>query len=129
MTLLTDRAWWDATLTLAVQLKVQRFMLQRAKAIWREILDPQFVSTDVLKEKIKVEFATEIINNSRAPNQNPPYLQQLLYAICEELDLEDPNDIFNNIETTEISELLRTKTDEAIDLLIEARYFKEKPVA
>ena len=126
MTLLTDREWWDATLVLAAQLKVYRFMLQRAKAIWREKLADDYISTDILKDKIMVEFATEIVNNSRPPNQNPPFLQQLLYAICEEIDVED---FFNNIESPEIGALLKTKTDEAIDLLIKARYFKEKPIA
>ncbi|MFB2832949.1 hypothetical protein [Floridanema evergladense] len=129
MAFLNDKAWWDATMTLSVQLKVQRFMLQRAKEIWREKLAPNYTSTDTLKDKIMVEFATEIINNSRAPNQNPPYLQQLLYAVCEELDLKNPNDIFDNIDLPEISQLLKSKTNEAIDLVIEARYFKEKPIA
>lgn len=125
MALLTDREWWDATLVLAVQLKVYRFMLQRAKAIWREKLADDYTPTDILKDKIMVEFAAEIVNNSRPPNQNPPFLQQLLYAICEEIDVEN---FFDNIESSEISALLKAKTDEAIDLLIESRYFKEKPV-
>lgn len=126
MTILADRDWWDATVTLVVQLKVYRFMLQRAKEIWREKLVPGYTSTNAAKDKIAVEFATEIINNSRAPNQNPAYLQQILYVVCEEIDVVD---FIDNIEQSEVQTILKAKVDEAINLSIEARYFREKPIA
>lgn len=124
MTLLTDTEWYDSTSNFPIQIKVFRFMLQRAKKIWREKLAPDYASTDLLKDKIAVQMAAEIINNSRPPNQGPTHLQQILYSVCEELDVDD---LFGRLNQTDVQEAIKIKVDEAIDLVIESRYFKEKP--
>lgn len=124
MALLTDSEWHDSALMFPVQLKVFRFMLQRAKEIWREKLAPDYASADLIKDKIAVQVASEIINNSRPANQSPMHLQQVLYAVCEELDVMN---LFENLGNSEVQAQIKAKVDEAIELMIEARYFREKP--
>lgn len=126
MTLLTDTEWLDSTVTLIIQLKVFRFMLQRAKEIWREKLAENYTSVDLIADKIAVQFASEIINNSRPPNQQPMHLQQILYSVCEELNVDD---LFGRLNEEDVQTQLKTKVNEAIDLAIKARVFKEKQSA
>lgn len=124
MAILTDSEWHDSALMFPIQIKVFRFMLQKAKDIWREKLAPDYASTDLIKDKIAVQVASEIINNSRPANQNPMHLQQVLYAVCEELDVTN---LFENLSDLEVQFQIKVKVSEAIGLMIEARYFKEKP--
>lgn len=126
MASLIDSEWYDSTTNFRIQLKTFRFMLQRAKEIWREKLAPDYTSTDLLKDKISVQVASEIINNSRPPNQGPTYLQQILYSVCEELDVDN---LFERLNEADVQEAIKSKVNEAIDLLIASRYFKEKPDA
>ena len=111
--MISTQEWYDALRTDSIKIRILRAMLQKAKAIWREILAPDYAG-DPLKAKVAMEFAGEIITGMRAVDQQPTHLQQILLGVADELEsLEDDS--------------LITKVDEAIELSIAARWFRVKP--
>ena len=110
---LADIDWSDSVNDRMIQLRVMRAMCRKAKEIWREYLTLEPTE----KGKIAVQFATEIITGLRQPNQNPTHMTQLIYCVADEIEnLQDDAE-------------LAIKVEEAIDLAIEARFYKEKAIA
>lgn len=106
--------WYDAYRTDFFQKRVLKAMVDKCINIAEATLTtPVSTQEELLKAQIKVKFATELLQGIRPIEQQPLYLQQIIFYVASKIE---------NISDPKIEEYVGS----AIDTIVGARIFQEK---